>query len=150
MRRSMETSSRLLCSGRRIAPPPVRTALPPVLKFWPDGPLALWRGHDMSQDMNGRTTVESCLKANASYTRPARGSETPAPSRSPRAAARRDADLEERRSPPLSKGPPPALASCRARSLVQGRRANRPHPLLSCLLYTSDAADDLLCVDLGG
>ena len=22
--------------------------------------------------------------------------------------------------------------------------------LLSCLLYTSDAADDLLCVDLGG
>ena len=23
-------------------------------------------------------------------------------------------------------------------------------PLLSCLLYTSDAADDLLCVDLGG
>src|SRR5450756_1610543 len=23
-------------------------------------------------------------------------------------------------------------------------------PVLSCLLYTSDAADDLLCVDLGG
>ena len=23
-------------------------------------------------------------------------------------------------------------------------------PLKSCLLYTSDAADDLLCVDLGG
>ena len=23
-------------------------------------------------------------------------------------------------------------------------------PYLSCLLYTSDAADDLLCVDLGG
>src|SRR5680860_1895115 len=27
-------------------------------------------------------------------------------------------------------------------------RARRP--LLCCLLYTSDAADDLLCVDLGG
>src|SRR5450756_2699704 len=25
-----------------------------------------------------------------------------------------------------------------------------PNPSLSCLLYTSDAADDLLCVDLGG
>src|SRR5659263_543538 len=25
-----------------------------------------------------------------------------------------------------------------------------PHPLRRCLLYTSDAADDLLCVDLGG
>src|SRR5680860_1716542 len=25
-----------------------------------------------------------------------------------------------------------------------------PEPLLICLLYTSDAADDLLCVDLGG
>src|SRR5680860_1883478 len=24
------------------------------------------------------------------------------------------------------------------------------HRLVSCLLYTSDAADDLLCVDLGG
>ena len=24
------------------------------------------------------------------------------------------------------------------------------HALTSCLLYTSDAADDLLCVDLGG
>src|SRR5665213_475507 len=27
--------------------------------------------------------------------------------------------------------------------------ANRPEPTF-CLLYTSDAADDLLCVDLGG
>ena len=24
------------------------------------------------------------------------------------------------------------------------------HQMVSCLLYTSDAADDLLCVDLGG
>src|SRR5665213_4382201 len=42
------------------------------------------------------------------------------------------------------------------------RRSNRPNavteiagqiaraPFISCLLYTSDAADDLLCVDLGG
>src|SRR5450756_1607478 len=29
-------------------------------------------------------------------------------------------------------------------------RAPRPHPFAACLLYTSDAADDLLCVDLGG
>ena len=31
--------------------------------------------------------------------------------------------------------------------------SNPPHPspnYKSCLLYTSDAADDLLCVDLGG
>src|SRR5450756_2261102 len=25
-----------------------------------------------------------------------------------------------------------------------------PSPFMACLLYTSDAADDLLCVDLGG
>ena len=25
-----------------------------------------------------------------------------------------------------------------------------PYTLFTCLLYTSDAADDLLCVDLGG
>ena len=25
-----------------------------------------------------------------------------------------------------------------------------PYPVYACLLYTSDAADDLLCVDLGG
>ena len=26
----------------------------------------------------------------------------------------------------------------------------RSHKIIICLLYTSDAADDLLCVDLGG
>src|SRR5450756_3096462 len=37
---------------------------------------------------------------------------------------------------------------CRGHTSTQS-----PHPVqrsLSCLLYTSDAADDLLCVDLGG
>ena len=35
---------------------------------------------------------------------------------------------------------------------VQRIRGARLHPedLAACLLYTSDAADDLLCVDLGG
>ena len=28
--------------------------------------------------------------------------------------------------------------------------AQNIHVLVTCLLYTSDAADDLLCVDLGG
>src|SRR5450756_3191948 len=30
------------------------------------------------------------------------------------------------------------------------RHAGRDRPVCGCLLYTSDAADDLLCVDLGG
>ena len=30
------------------------------------------------------------------------------------------------------------------------RPARRAEPHAPCLLYTSDAADDLLCVDLGG
>src|SRR5450756_160454 len=38
----------------------------------------------------------------------------------------------------------PALEDVRARSLL----TDRVYTL--CLLYTSDAADDLLCVDLGG
>src|SRR5450756_1012689 len=33
---------------------------------------------------------------------------------------------------------------------VRIRSQARPEELESCLLYTSDAADDLLCVDLGG
>src|SRR5450756_761519 len=33
---------------------------------------------------------------------------------------------------------------------VRGRRIHAGHLLTSALLYTSDAADDLLCVDLGG
>src|SRR5450756_562242 len=52
-----------------------------------------------------------------------------------------------------------AAAPMRGRSLlthgeaVSALVANRlscPAPLYDCLLYTSDAADDLLCVDLGG
>ena len=36
-------------------------------------------------------------------------------------------------------------------ALAIGLAANpEPHECIPCLLYTSDAADDLLCVDLGG
>ena len=31
-----------------------------------------------------------------------------------------------------------------------GHEERRPEGVRGCLLYTSDAADDLLCVDLGG
>ena len=42
----------------------------------------------------------------------------------------------------------PGLAGCLA---VIGRAAGyQPAHAVACLLYTSDAADDLLCVDLGG
>src|SRR5680860_1198327 len=34
--------------------------------------------------------------------------------------------------------------------LAARSRRRRPSAVLTCLLYTSDAADDLLCVDLGG
>ena len=34
--------------------------------------------------------------------------------------------------------------------LVNDERDDNQPQLLSCLLYTSDAADDILCVDLGG
>ena len=37
-----------------------------------------------------------------------------------------------------------------ARPPSRRRRALRRRPCRACLLYTSDAADDLLCVDLGG
>ena len=33
---------------------------------------------------------------------------------------------------------------------TEARVDARPDPYAACLLYTSDAADDLLCVDLGG
>src|SRR5659263_98233 len=36
------------------------------------------------------------------------------------------------------------------RLLEGGTRTAKGEPVISCLLYTSDAADDLLCVDLGG
>src|SRR5450756_3164415 len=68
-----------------------------------------------------------------------------------------------------SDGHPSSLESCRpdggtlayalfVQHLLAGERKpyGRPRPghgagrLLPCLLYTSDAADDLLCVDLGG
>src|SRR5665213_2911636 len=42
----------------------------------------------------------------------------------------------------------PAPPTPRSRSAILCPIADR-HPL-TCLLYTSDAADDLLCVDLGG
>src|SRR5665213_2377849 len=41
----------------------------------------------------------------------------------------------------------------RSASMAAGEMASeqsRDEPSKSCLLYTSDAADDLLCVDLGG
>src|SRR5428012_8405 len=38
-----------------------------------------------------------------------------------------------------------------ARAVAEGlTEKNGPLPVNPCLLYTSDAADDLLCVDLGG
>ena len=42
-----------------------------------------------------------------------------------------------------------ALRTRRDRGLA-ARDADRLHRHAACLLYTSDAADDLLCVDLGG
>ena len=39
------------------------------------------------------------------------------------------------------------------KQVAQGARMlilSNPHNPIGCLLYTSDAADDLLCVDLGG
>src|SRR5659263_767800 len=44
---------------------------------------------------------------------------------------------------PTITGRPPAVEDA-------GRRHERRRRLGGCLLYTSDAADDLLCVDLGG
>src|SRR5450756_1923311 len=38
----------------------------------------------------------------------------------------------------------------RVRNLQKLMLRSRANTLVSCLLYTSDAADDLLCVDLGG
>src|SRR5450756_548714 len=37
-----------------------------------------------------------------------------------------------------------------AEMLTTGENATKWTELYTCLLYTSDAADDLLCVDLGG
>src|SRR5665213_4461524 len=42
----------------------------------------------------------------------------------------------------------PGMVDRRPVPVDGGRRRKRPHQ--ACLLYTSDAADDLLCVDLGG
>src|SRR5450756_2956140 len=49
----------------------------------------------------------------------------------------------------------PFLTSKRLMALLATRRSRTTTPVelrpqMSCLLYTSDAADDLLCVDLGG
>src|SRR5665213_4590184 len=52
-------------------------------------------------------------------------------------------DVGERAPLPLLPGPADDVMICRA--CIE--RDNKGTP---CLLYTSDAADDLLCVDLGG
>src|SRR5450756_1941189 len=44
----------------------------------------------------------------------------------------------------------PVMAVITACSAVKGARVATPVSSTTCLLYTSDAADDLLCVDLGG
>ena len=48
--------------------------------------------------------------------------------------------------------PDPLALSRRSKKEIFERRVDcgMPVRLRSCLLYTSDAADDLLCVDLGG
>src|SRR5680860_1489393 len=51
----------------------------------------------------------------------------------------RSADADQDRNHPILSPTPPRLR------IVIGAAAAR-----TCLLYTSDAADDLLCVDLGG
>ena len=54
-------------------------------------------------------------------------------------------DEQERRLPRLSAG----VALRVLESTPEGHQTSPP-PRYTCLLYTSDAADDLLCVDLGG
>src|SRR5680860_1880404 len=59
--------------------------------------------------------------------------------------------IRDRRRPGAGRRPRRRRARCRvpaARGTDRGRWA--PALPSSCLLYTSDAADDLLCVDLGG
>src|SRR5665213_3630449 len=58
----------------------------------------------------------------------------------------RGAQFDHRRHPRVT-----ALPLLEVRALAR-LKDGREHgtPFLSCLLYTSDAADDLLCVDLGG
>src|SRR5680860_1756797 len=58
--------------------------------------------------------------------------------------------LETCRSTPRSTSNEPNLL-CTSSSLIMLSFSSGLHPCHSaCLLYTSDAADDLLCVDLGG
>src|SRR5450756_510804 len=47
-------------------------------------------------------------------------------------------------------GPSLEGRSVRSRMLASSTRMVKPPARWGCLLYTSDAADDLLCVDLGG
>src|SRR5659263_777673 len=42
------------------------------------------------------------------------------------------------------------LSGGRKIEIYQKSKFLKPAPINTCLLYTSDAADDLLCVDLGG
>src|SRR5450756_795119 len=55
----------------------------------------------------------------------------------------------ERRLTELTGTPLPVIQEC-DRLITTTLRDVRHAPCLACLLYTSDAADDLLCVDLGG
>ena len=57
--------------------------------------------------------------------------------------------IRDRPSTPQRKTPPNFAVKNRVAARVSKTIANAQpdHP---CLLYTSDAADDLLCVDLGG
>src|SRR5450756_3220952 len=53
----------------------------------------------------------------------------------------------------LEQSAPPAQGRKRSRRAIHsnyGMETTPNRPNTSCLLYTSDAADDLLCVDLGG
>ena len=56
----------------------------------------------------------------------------------------RDRHPVDRRHVDLADGVAAGMADLQARQVTQLDR------LAGCLLYTSDAADDLLCVDLGG
>src|SRR5450756_3098699 len=46
--------------------------------------------------------------------------------------------------------PAPHLPKPNMAATLESSAPELQHPYHTCLLYTSDAADDLLCVDLGG
>src|SRR5680860_1690780 len=105
------------------------------------GSCARWRGRQ-------RTTVTGCktpptLLRSVGRTRPA-----PPPDRLTVAAA--GGLLEEQRPHVAFTAPPYNVSLGDQRDQHQRRMQNDAMPPADCLLYTSDAADDLLCVDLGG